>query len=56
MGKESVVHLHIRDEKTMTLEFFMQMDGIRKHYPEGDNSDPPPKKNEYGMYSLISGY
>ena len=38
MDKENVVHLHIRvplsGKKQWHLEFCMQIDGIRKHYPK----------------------
>ena len=42
--KESVAHTHIRvllsGNKQWRLEFCMQMDGNKKHYPKWDNPDP----------------
>ena len=42
MDKENVAHLHMRvllSSIIWYLEFSMQMDGIRKHYPEWGNPD-----------------
>ena len=49
MDEEKVAHVHITvllsGKKQQHLEFCMQIDGNRKQ--------PRPKKDEYGMYSLV---
>ena len=56
MDKESV-HIYTLEyysvvKKQWHLEFCVQMNEIRKHYPEVTQT----QKDEYGMYSLISEY
>ena len=54
--KENVAYLHFRvllsSKKQWHIEFCMQMDEIKKHYPEWDNSDP----KRWLCYILMSGY
>ena len=57
MDKENVAHLHISvllsGKNQGHLEFSMQMDGIRNTVL---SEVTLTQKDEYGMYSLISGY